>query len=442
MAQARKKNNFIQFALIFALVYLGSNLVMRTFFPNSFGNNTKAPGVYLSAANVREGNDAAIKIQNTTDTALILPNRCPNSPVDIFRVDTSGGADTLTPLTATGTAVPCEAVPPILPRTTATVSLTPWKYSILGQLGTYEVRLGKENASAFTGSGAMRTGSGATQSGAALAQGGPSVRFTVYEPGVLTKLFRTLITKPFLNFLIFNASWLPGHNLGLAIILLTVIVKLLLFIPTQKALQGQKEMQKLQPKVEALKKKYPDNPVKLQEETMKLWKEHKVNPMQSCLPTLIQFPVLIGLFYVIRDGSHLEVSRHLIYPAYQHLSWTFGTNFLGLNLLKPSWFILPPLLIVMQFFQMKLAFAISDRKKVKNDNIIDVPSVKEIQKEMKEASTDPVSAQKLQQNMMLYGLPVMIGVMAFQFPAAVAIYWGISTLFGIAQQLVVNRKSL
>ena len=167
----------------------------------------------------------------------------------------------------------------------------------------------------------------------------------------------------------------------------------------------------------------------LQAETMKLWKEHKVNPFQSCLPMLVQFPILIGLFYVIRDGSILELSRHLIYPTYQDLSWSFDTNFFGLDLVKPNWVFMPIFLAVAQYIQMKLSFAINDKKKAK-----------QIVVEMEKApATDPM---KMQQNMMLYGLPLMIGFFAIQFPAAVSLYWGVSTLFAIGQQLIVNREHI
>src|SRR5205814_497411 len=107
---------------------------------------------------------------------------------------------------------------------------------------------------------------------------------------------------------------------------------------------------------------FKDNQVKMQEETMKLWKEHKVNPLQSCLPILIQFPVLIGLFYVIRDDANLALSRDFIYPVYQHLSWNFSTHFLGLDLTQPNFWIFPPLLVALQFFQIKLSLVIADRK--------------------------------------------------------------------------------
>ena len=177
-------------------------------------------------------------------------------------------------------------------------------------------------------------------------------------------------------------------------------------------------MQLLQPKIEALKKRYESDRERLHQETVKLWKEEGINPFSSFLPMLFQFPILIGLFFVIRDGSLLELSQHLLYAPYKDLPWTFGTTFLWMDLTKPNITVFPLLLAALQFIQMKLSF----RKA-------------EIKKEGK------IEGQELQQKVMLYALPLMIGFFAFQFPAAVSLYWGVSTLFAIGQQMVVNRKT-
>ncbi len=443
MAPEKKRSNFLQFVLIFAVVYLGSQFALKQFFPDQFGGTPPAQTltVKMVSSSVSIGNTPEVKIENklgASGAIVTLQGRCPQAPLDIARVEQGSSGEQLTPLRASGAVVGCDQieVQNIKPGESLTISLAPWKDQFFSTTGTYQVSLPQ---------GAVQASSGAVL----------SARFTIGEPGIVTKIFRTFITAPLLNALVFIASILPGHNLGLAIILLTILVKLILFIPTQHAMEGQKKMQMLQPKLDALKKKYPDDAKKVQEETMKLWAEHKINPFQSCLPTLIQFPILIGLFYVIRDGSHLEASTHLLYPMYKSIDWTFGTNFLGLNLLahpyinwnaglnflgldfsQPALYVLPPLLVVMQFLQMKLAFAIQKRKSHKKQDVIDVPA-KDGKKEK-----EPLDPQKMQQMVMLYALPLMIGFFAFQFPAAVSLYWGISTLFGIGQQILVNREHL
>lgn len=403
MATKSRTSRYFDIALIFALVYILSQLAFRQFFPSNQTPVDTGLSLRPATQTVRLGAAAPlITLHNGTSTAFALKSRCPQPPLDVFSVTDPGAtSEALTPLSITGSVVPCdqiEAMPPLASGKDGTVNLNPWKYTF-AKAGTYEVRL-----PAATGSGA---------------------RFTMIEPNSFVKLFRAVLSKPFLNFLILTASMLPNHSLGIGIIILTLLVKLLLFIPTQHALEGQKKMQLLQPKLEAVRKQYKEDPKRMQEETMKLWKEHGVNPLQSCLPILVQFPVLIGLFYVIRDGSNLALSRDLIYPIYQHLTWNFNTSFLGLNLTKPSLYIFPPLLVFLQFIQMKLSFMIADKKKAK-------------QIEKAEAKT----GMETQQKIMLYVLPLMIGFFALRFPSAVSLYWGISTLFAIGQQMIVNKEHL
>jgi len=412
----RKRSAILEFALIFAIVYLGTQLVFRIFFPQQGGSNGMADVVLKpTSAKVKGDHSIMLTLKNNTEGTLLLPDRCPMPPVQVFTVAGEGSGAQIVPLTATETALPCVPLTEVAAKTEVTIDLGPWKYSLFSQYGTYEVQLPPEAR--------MRTASGTV---VPVEYGTLSGRVAYVEAGAITKLFRAFITKPFLNFLIFIASVLPGHSLGVAIIILTLVVKFLLWIPTQHSLEGQKKMQKAQPLLDEIRRKYKDDPKRMQEETMRVWKEHGINPFQSCLPLLIQMPVLIGVFYVVRDGSVLALSQHLVYPFYQHIDWTFGTTFLGLNLLESNAYLFAPLLVIMQFIQMKLTFAAAKKKREQSG---------------KPASTGDAS-QQLQQKMMLYGLPLMIGVFAFQFPAAVSLYWGVSTLFAIGQQMVVNREKI
>lgn len=425
--EPNRRNGIFQFLLIFAVVYLGSQLVLRTFFP--------APGVEggklrLTASSVAEGNAPILTLRNETASGIYIIDRCPFPPADVFFVEPKpGSGEVLSSITSSQTVVPCRGTTSVTAGNSITVDLAAWKYSVFSRQGIYQANIAIFNQTgSVVGTGTIRglmSPSGAKISPVETL----STRFVIKEPGFLTKIFRTFITKPFLNFLIFIASVLPNHSLGIAIIILTLAVKLLLLLPTQHALEGQRKMQMLQPKLDELKRLYPNDPKRQQEETMKLWKENKVNPFQACLPTLIQLPILIGLFYVIRDGSVLELSQHLIYPMYQHLDWRFNTAFLGLDLLKPEVIIFPISLVVLQFIQMKMAFSISESKRTK-----DAAS--------KGKEAPPPSAMQTQQKVMLYILPLMIGFFALKFPAAVSLYWGISTVFGIAQQWYVNREHL
>lgn len=404
----------MEIALIFAIIYLLTQFGLRIFFPDRFA---EAPPEAISLeavdSTVKEGAHPILTLRNGTEMPLELASRCPMPPVEVSFLGDPESPSEPELLDRADTVLPCLPPPAVPPGEELQIDLAPWKYSLFARRGLYEVRLPQ------AGTGAALT-----------------ARFQIQEPGPMTKLFRTLITKPFLNALIFIASIVPGRDLGISIIILTIIVKLLLYYPTQKSLKGQRELQKLQPKIEELKRKFQGDPQKLQAETMRLWKEHKINPLQSCLPTLIQFPVLIGLFYTIRDGTHLVLARHLIYPLYQHLSWTFDTEFLGLDLLQPELIVIPISLVVLQFAQMKLAFTLSERKRKASQEkeVIDIGPKEPTEK-------TPLTPQDIQQKVLLYGLPLMIGFFALSFPAAVSLYWGVSTIFGIGQQVVVNRKT-
>lgn len=406
----KQKTSTLEFLLTFVVLFLVTNYALNYFFPK---NTETQPTVTLKmeAASVREGNDPVVIIQNGTDKDLTLPNRCPQPPVDITSIESKNGQEVRTDLMANQSALPCEELNLVKAHASVRVNLASWKYALLENAGTYEAGLDLPEGFA-----------------AGNADNHASVQFRMTEPGFFTKLFRTFVSKPLYNGLIFIASWVPGHNLGVAIILLTIVVKLILLVPNQHALEGQRKLQLLQPRMDEIKKKFPNDATRVQEETMKLWKEMKINPLQSCLPTFLQLPILIGLFFVIRSGVSIETSKHLLYSFYSSLpAGYFGHMFLGFDLLKPSIYVMPPLLVILQFIQMKMMMA----KAKKKDEIV-------IQPQGKKSWMPELD----QQTIMTYIMPLMIGFFAIKFPAAVSLYWGISTLFGIAQQWYVLREKL
>lgn len=402
---AKPSSRVMDFLIIALLVFLVSQYVWPRFFGDGDEVAPAAVEVSMKDATLIRGQDPIVVVRNNTTGPLKLPLWCPQPPVEIAYLG-ADGASAGALVEAGEPMVECPVVSEIPAGDSAEFSLAPWKYAAFDREGVYELTF-----SAESGSGAVRE----------------TVRATLSPQGVFGKAYATFITRPFLNFLVFVAAVLPGHNLGVAIILLTLAVKILLFIPTQHSLEGQKKMQILQPQIEALRKKYADDAVKMNQEIMKLWKENKINPLQSCLPLLLQFPVLIGLFHVIRDTHDLALSHHLLYGWFADIDWTFDSHFLGLDLTLSYAWLFAPLLVIMQFIQMKLTFYIADKKKAKK---------------IDEAVHQPDNPQDMQQKIMLYALPLMIGFFAFQVPSAVSLYWGVSTIFAIGQQLIVNREHL
>ena len=199
---------------------------------------------------------------------------------------------------------------------------------------------------------------------------------------------------------LFN-GWIP--NFGVAIILLTILVRLLFWPLTRKSTEGMKKMQELQPLMKEIQAKYKDNPQRLQQETWALYREKKVNPMSSCLPMLIQIPVFIALFNVLRSAVELRYApflwiADLSEPEGLFASWfPFG----GLNLL-------PILMAVSTALQSYFT---------------------------------PSTGDKKQQQMMMVMMPAMMLIMFYSFPSALSLYWFLSNLFSIVQMWLIRRQT-
>ena len=199
---------------------------------------------------------------------------------------------------------------------------------------------------------------------------------------------------------LFN-GWIP--NFGVAIILLTILVRLVFWPLTRKSTEGMKKMQELSPLMKEIQKKYKDNPQRLQQETWALYREKKVNPMSSCLPMLIQIPVFIALFNVLRSAVELRYApflwiADLSEPEALFASWfPFG----GLN-------ILPVLMAVSTALQSYFT---------------------------------PSTGDKSQQKMMMIMMPAMMLVMFYSFPSALSLYWFLSNLFSIVQMWLIRRQT-
>ncbi len=295
----------------------------------------------------------------------------------------------------------------IQPGEKETVSLIQYSYSYFGGIGRYKLELElPEPSDTYP----EMTGIYSTP------------EFQVQEPGVVTKLWRTFIYQPLLNALVAILIYLPGHPLVWAIVLLTLAIRTILLIPSQKSMKAQRRMQEIQPRLEELKKTYANDQARLAQETMILWKEAKVNPLSSCLPLLIQLPILIALYSVISGGLSPDRSV-LIYPFLPAFSLhEINTYLFGFNLLDHSLVVLPLIVGGLQFTQMQLMMYKRNKKKGDSDE-------KKTPNEMEMAN-----------KMMKYIMPFMIAIFTAQLPAAVGLYWAVSTFYGIIQQLVVNKE--
>ncbi len=219
-----------------------------------------------------------------------------------------------------------------------------------------------------------------------------------------------ILVPIFLNVLVLFYNFIP--DIGVVIILLTVVIRLILLPSFHKSLKSQAAMTALQPKMNELREKHKDDKQAQAKAMMDLYKEHKVSPFSSCLPMLVQLPILISLYFVFTKA--LTGNLEGLY-AFVHRPEHLSPMFLGfMDLSKPS-HILAILAGLSQFWQSKLM----------------TPTTQ---------GTTQDSTQKIMSAQMTYMLPVVSVVIAWNFPAGLPLYWVVSTLFGIGQQYYINRN--
>lgn len=211
---------------------------------------------------------------------------------------------------------------------------------------------------------------------------------------------------------------------GITIIIFTLLTKLLLLPLTIKQLKSSKEMAAIQPKIKEIQEKYKSNPEKMQQLTMELYKEHNYNPLSGCLPILIQFPIIIGLFtalrqpelYVFADNPELlKIATHDAFLWVPNLS----EPDLLVNIFKngPEWLvtlpgILPITSAALTYFQMKTM----------------------------NSSSGANEAAATQMKVMQTIFPIMILFWGKSFSAGLILYWTVGNLFQIVQQYLMNRQ--
>lgn len=232
----------------------------------------------------------------------------------------------------------------------------------------------------------------------------------------MAQLFHLILIQPLLNALVFLYDVIPGNNLAVAIVILTFLIKLLLYPLASSSIKSQKALQELQPKLNELKIRYKNDKEGLAKATMELYKADKVNPLSSCLPLLIQLPFLIAVFQVFRSGLSDDTLNQLysFVPNPGHLT----PSAFGLDLSKPN-FILAAVTGAAQFWQTKMMTHKSQPK-------------------VAGAKDEDMMAQMNKQ--MMYFVPITTIVIGAGMPAGLLVYWLTTTLLTIAQQKFIFSR--
>lgn len=247
---------------------------------------------------------------------------------------------------------------------------------------------------------------------------------------IISVLFNTVIYNPLFNALIWVYDVLPWKSMGLAIIIFTLLIRLALYPLSKKSIESQTALQKMQPKMNEVREKYKDDKQKQTEEMMKLYTEHKVSPLSSCLPLLLQLPILWALNYIFRNAFN-GTGFDVLYPFVHQPEFIQGT-FLGfIHLADPKNIPLAVLAGAAQFVQSWML--LKKTKKPKSE--VSEQNAKPKTQEQQLADT----TQAMSRNM-TYVLPLITVWFGYSLPAGLSLYWVVTTLFAIFQQWLLMRK--
>lgn len=231
-------------------------------------------------------------------------------------------------------------------------------------------------------------------------------------------ILHAIFYQPLYNLLIFTYNEFPVRDFGIAVIVVTIVVKLILYPFSLKSIRAQRSMLEIQPKINALREKYKNDKQAQAQQLMSLYKDHNVNPFSSCLPLLIQLPFLFALYRVFMSGLH-NGSASDLYPFVSDPGVINSVSFGLVDLAHPS-YILAILAGAAQFVQAKYI---------------------QVQRPLTrgEGSNDE-SIMSAMNKQMLYMMPALTVIIGFKLPGGLALYWLVTTALTQLQQWITLRK--
>lgn len=246
-------------------------------------------------------------------------------------------------------------------------------------------------------------------------------------------LFNEIVYRPLYNLLVFVYNVIPFHDFGIAIIIVTVLIKFLLVPLSKKQIEAQKKMQELQPKIKEIQEKHKNDKEKQSRALMEFYKKNKANPFSGCLPTIFQLVFLIAIYRVLFNISNagLVINQGELYSFVANpgqinqfflgiIDLSRAVNFSQLTPAVAPQILLVVLAAISQYIQTKMLMPAASPAK-------------------KGGSTDMAQAMSQQ---MLYLGPLLTLFIGIKFPAGLALYWLISTVFTIIQQSGLAKKEL
>jgi len=242
----------------------------------------------------------------------------------------------------------------------------------------------------------------------------------------MSAIWHTIFYQPIFNILIFIINNITFGDVGFAIILVTIIVKLALSPLTKKSIRSQILMKRMEPEMKKIKIDFP-NKEEQAKKTFELYKKYGTNPFSGCLVVILQLPVIFALYYVFYKG--LTIDPKLVYPFIQ-VPASLHTNFLGLIEMGSKSVFLGVFAGITQFVQGYLSAPVKAKK---------IEIVKEISNPEEAKTFQEQLSDSMQMNVR-YILPVFIAFVAWKISAAVALYWIVSNIFTIVQEWSIRRQ--
>jgi len=240
---------------------------------------------------------------------------------------------------------------------------------------------------------------------------------------MISAAFHAAIYDPLYNGLVFLVDVVPLHDMGLAVVALTIVVRIILIPLSHRAVQAQLAMKKMAPEIELLKQKFKKNSPEQSRAIFALYKQHGVHPFASIGLVLVQFPILIALYWVFYASGFPTVDETLLY-SFVHVPAMINMEFLGLIDMGGKSILLAVLAAVTQFIYTRLSMG--PREKALDSSPVEAS-----------LSRDMAKSFDLQAR---YVLPAIIGVIGFTIPAAAPLYWATSNIFMIAQEYIAGRR--
>ena len=237
--------------------------------------------------------------------------------------------------------------------------------------------------------------------------------------------FNTFFYEPLYNGLVFLISIMPGADVGLAVIVLTLLVKIIILPLSHKSVASQAKMRSIEPEIKKTKEQHKDKQEQARQ-VMDLYKKHGVNPFSGCFLMLVQLPIIFALYWVFFKGLANNIDQTILY-SFVTAPEQINMRFLGFVDMSQKNIILAALAGISQYFQMKLS----------------MPPIPKDDGEKKKG--DMSFKEEFAKNMnlqMRYMLPGIVFFVAYSISSAVALYWLVSNLFSIGHELVVKRKAL